>query len=275
MNEDTRIPLAPAASDMNYEKEFVPFFHVLADVAREITLRYFRRAYVIHEKDDKTPVTEADREIETSLRDRIQKQFPHHGIVGEEFGKENIQAEWVWVIDPIDGTKSFATGRPLFGTVIGLVHNNRPVVGLIDQGFTDERWVGITDQFCLHNNQRVRVAQDRPLERVRFLTAGPEMYQDGHRENFEALRQLTQWTLYGGDCYSYGQLASGFVDLVLERYLCLHDYIGLVPLVTGAGGHISDWEGKAITLSSGDTIIAASSSRLAKEVLSILNRGCP
>ena len=130
----------------DYEKEFAAFFNQAADVARAIALKYFRHVIAVDDKQDKSPVTQADREIERILRELIRKTFPTHGIVGEEFGQDNEQAEFVWVIDPIDGTKSFATGRPLFGTILGLMHNGKPVAGLIEQAFTKERWFGITDR---------------------------------------------------------------------------------------------------------------------------------
>ncbi|MGE3624146.1 MAG: inositol monophosphatase family protein, partial [Bdellovibrionales bacterium] len=126
----------------DYEKQFAAFFDQMADAARDVALAYFRKNLVVDEKDDRTPVTEADRGIEQKLRDVIRKTFPSHGIIGEEFGTENPEAEFVWVIDPIDGTKAFATGRPTFGTIIGLSHNGRPVAGLIDQAYTRERWFG-------------------------------------------------------------------------------------------------------------------------------------
>ncbi len=143
---------------MDYERAFAGFFDRMADAAGEIALRYFRTDLAVDEKDDHSPVTRADREIEAKLRTMIGEEFPSHGIVGEEHGCENEGAEFVWFIDPIDGTKSFAIGRPLFGTIIGLTHAGRPIAGLVDQAFTKERWFGVADTFCTHNGRRVKVA---------------------------------------------------------------------------------------------------------------------
>lgn len=259
-------------NSFDYEKEFEGFFNEMAEEARKIALKYFRSNLVVSDKDDKSPVTLADKEIEAKLRDMILKKYPTHGIVGEEYGKENETAEFVWVIDPIDGTKAFATGKPLFGTIIGLVHSNRPTVGLIDQAFTKERWFGVSDLFCRYNNQLTKVAPPRPLEGARFYTAAPEMFHGDVFEDFETLRKSTKWALYGCDCYAYGLLAIGSVDLVIEQYLGLHDIMGLIPVIKGAGGHVSDWNGKEIGLDSDGKIIAASCKPLAESALRILNR---
>jgi len=255
----------------DYEKEFKGFFDEMAEEARVIALKYFRSNLVVSEKNDKSPVTLADKEIEATLRDMIRKRYPAHGIIGEEYGKENETAEFVWVIDPIDGTRAFATGKPLFGTIIGLAHNGRPMVGLIDQAFTKERWLGVSDSFCRYNNQLTKVAPPRPLEAARFYTGNPELFHGDIFENFETLRKSTKWAFYECDCYAYGLLAIGSVDLVIEQCLGLHDIIGLVPIITGAGGYVSDWDGKEIGLGSGDKIVAASCKPLAESALRILN----
>jgi len=154
----------------DYEKHFAAFFNEAADIAGAVTLNYFRKEIPIDDKHDKSPVTQADREIEQKLRELIGKKFPDHGIVGEEFGASNENAEFVWVIDPIDGTRAFMTGKPLFGTIIGLMHAGKPVVGCIDQAFTKERWFGIADQYATHNGNPIKVAPPRALEDSRLYT---------------------------------------------------------------------------------------------------------
>jgi fructose-1,6-bisphosphatase/inositol monophosphatase family enzyme len=163
--------------NLDYERLFASSVNEMADLARDIALKYFRKHLAVMEKDDKSPVTKADKEIESRLREVINQRFPGHGIIGEEYGEESPDADFVWVIDPIDGTKAFATGKPLFGTIIGLVHNKRPVVGLIDQTFTKERWLGITDTLCYYNGQISKVAPPCSLDAARFYTAAPEMFQ--------------------------------------------------------------------------------------------------
>ena len=258
---------------LDYETPFAGFLTSLADAARETALHYFRRKdLVIDDKDDNTPVTAADREIEEKLRALIRKKYPAHGIIGEEFGVENENAEFVWAIDPIDGTKQFATGRPTFGTIIGLAHSGKPVMGVIDQAYTKERWLGVADKYCLFNGATVKVAAPRPLSAARLYTTTPDMFDGPHEKNFETLRKSVKWTQYSGDCYAYGLIALGWVDLVVERQLKVCDVIGLVPIIKGAGGFTSGWDGKDITLKSGDTMVAASSKALAQAALAIMRR---
>lgn len=244
----------------------------MANIAGEIALKYFRSQCEIRDKDDNTPVTIADREIEEKIRIYLEKHHPDHGIVGEEFGKDRTNAEFVWVIDPIDGTKAFATGKPLFGTIIGLAHEGKPVLGIIDQAFTRERWIGIKDGGTSYNGKPVSVALQRNYDQVRFYTAAPEMFHGEMFEAFEKLKDTFKWTLYGCDCYAYGLLSMGQIDLVIERNLGLHDIVGLIPIIGGAGGYVCDWSGRDITLQSGGNIIAASNKELANYVLEYLSK---
>jgi inositol-phosphate phosphatase / L-galactose 1-phosphate phosphatase / histidinol-phosphatase len=258
---------------LDYEKQFAGFFDELADAAGAIALHYFRGDLIVDDKDDKTPVTQADREIEQTLRAMIHKKFPGHGVIGEEFGGENENAEFVWVIDPIDGTTAFATGRPTFGTIIGLAHNGKPAVGLVDQAFTKERWFGVRDLFCRYNGKPAKVAKPRGLNAARFHTTTPSMFDGGYESIFEQLRKTTKMPCYSCDCYAYGLLTIGWIDLVIERKMKVPDLIGLVPLITGAGGFAGDWQGNPIGLVNDGTIVAASSKQLALEALEIMTRG--
>ncbi|HEU0118630.1 MAG TPA: histidinol-phosphatase [Alphaproteobacteria bacterium] len=260
------------SSAMNYETQFAAFFDQAADVARDVTLKYFRQNIPVDDKADKSPVTQADREIEQRLRELIKKTFPTHGIIGEEFGKENESAEFVWVIDPIDGTKSFITGRPLFGTIIGLMHNGKPAVGLIDQGYTKERWFGITGQFAKHNGKPIKIAPPRKLDQARLYTGSISMFDDENFENYLALCRAAKLTQYSTDCYAYGLLAMGWADIVVEQKLGLYDVAGVVPIITGAGGVMTDWDGNAIDASFKGKAVAASSKELAGEALALLKR---
>lgn len=260
-------------TDFNPYERFIPTINELADMARTIALKYFRTDMKLEDKNDKTPVTIADREIEKMMREYLMQNYPEHGVIGEEYGSFQEDAEFVWVIDPIDGTKAFATGKPLFGTIIGLTHRGKPILGLIDQAFTRERWVGCQGMTATYNGIPVKVAGERDLSDSRFYTAAPEMYHGERFENFEEVRKSVKWMLYGCDCYAYGLLAMGFVDAVVEQFLAVHDVIGLVPVIKSAGGYVTDWNGNEIDLNTDGRIIAASSPRLAKETLSILNRG--
>jgi inositol-phosphate phosphatase / L-galactose 1-phosphate phosphatase / histidinol-phosphatase len=253
---------------MDYARAFTGFFDRMADAAGEIALKYFRTEIAIDEKDDHSPVTQADREIEARLRSMIAEEFPSHGIVGEEHGSENEDAEFVWYIDPIDGTKSFAIGRPLFGTIIGLTHAGRPVAGLVDQAFTKERWFGISDTFCTHNGRRVKVATPRELKEARLYVGSPSTFHGKDcYAGYETLCRTAKWTQYSGDCYAYGLLASGWIDLIVECDLKAHDVVGVVPIISGAGGFISDWNGHAVDAATDGTVVAASTKQLAMDAI--------
>ena len=253
----------------DYEKNFLPFFDELADTSRAIALNYFRTNLAVDDKEDRTPVTQADKEIEEKLREMIHKKFPSHGIIGEEFGAENTNAEFVWVLDPIDGTKAFVCGIPLFGTIIGLTHNGVPKVGLVEQAYTKERWLGIADQFCRLNNKSVHVAPPRILEAARCYAFVPDKTDPNLQKGHEALRDKAKITRYYGDCYGYALLASGFIDLVIEQQLNVYDVIGLIPLIQGAGGWASDWQLQPADLSFKGGFIAASTKALAEEALAL------
>jgi len=255
---------------MNYEKDFAGFFNQLADAARLVALKYFRQVIPVDDKQDKSPVTQADREIEQVLRAMIRKTFPEHGIIGEEFGKDNEGAEFVWVIDPIDGTKSFATGRPLFGTIIGLMHNGLPKVGMVDQAYTKERWFGIDGVMATHNGEVIKVAAERTLPKARLYTGSLAMFDDSNLNNYLKLCRAAKWTQYSCDCYAYGLLAMGWADLVVEQQLGLHDIAGVAPIVTGAGGIVCDWQGKPIDMNFKGKAVAASSRDLAEEACKCL-----
>lgn len=256
----------------DYEKNFGGFFDRAADAARTIALKYFRREIPVSDKEDSSPVTAADREIEQKLRAMIGEAFPSHGIVGEEYGEQNAGAEFVWVIDPIDGTKSFITGRPQFGTIIGLMHGGRPVAGLIDQAFTAERWFGVASQFARHNGKPIRVAPPRTLKEARLCTGPFSMFEDGKLEDYIALCRAARHAQYNGECYAYGLLAMGWFDVVVEQGLKIHDVAGVVPIVTGAGGFAGDWELNSLTFDFGGSIVAASSLSLAREAVEAFAR---
>lgn len=254
----------------DYQKLFAPFMHQAADVARDVTMQYFRKVIPVDDKDDKSPVTEADRAIEKSLRAMINKAYPAHGIIGEEFGRENEGTEFVWCLDPIDGTKSFITGRPMFGTIIGLLHNGKPVAGIIDQAFTRERWFGIADVIATHNGTPVRVAPPRPLAASRLYTGSINMFEGVNFDGYLRLCHAAKLTQYACDAYAYGLLAMGWADVLVEQCLKLYDVAGAAPIITGAGGTITDWHGNPITIDFNGEAVAASNKDLALEAINLL-----
>lgn len=251
-------------------REFAALAHRLADRAGEIQRRYFRTPVAVEAKADASPVTVADREAEAAMRELIAAAYPDHGILGEEHGREGLDAEFVWVLDPIDGTKSFITGRPLFGTLIGLTHAGEPVLGVIDQAILGERWVGLKGEATAHNGRPARVRPCPRLEDAVLLTTSPDLFRGEERRAFDRLKERVRLPLYGGDCYGYGQLALGFVDLVVESGLEPYDFVALVPVIEGAGGRVTDWEGRGLGLDSPGRIVAAGDARAAAAARAVL-----
>ncbi len=229
----------------------------LADAAGAVIRRYFRQTIAIDDKSDLSPVTIADREAEAAMRRMIVHRFPEHGIIGEEHGSHRPDADYVWVLDPVDGTKSFISGIPLFGTLIALAWRGRPVLGIIDQPVAGERWIGAAGRPTTLNGAPIRTRACPALERATLFTTAPELFAGTEAAGFERLRRAVKLTRYGADCYAYAVLATGFVDLVVESGLKPHDFAALVPVIEGAGGSVTDWQGNPVGLGSPGQIIAA------------------
>ncbi len=242
----------------------------LADVGGVIARKHFRSDVDIVDKADLSPVTVADLEIEAAMRPLIEEAFPEHGIFGEEHGKTRIDAEYVWVLDPIDGTQGFVTGKPLFGSLIALALNGKPVVGVIDAPATGERWIGAVKQPTTFDGQEVRSRKCRTLADAWLYATSPHMFEGESLAAFERLRGQVKKTNYGADCYAYGLLANGSVDLVCEASLQPYDFMALVPVIEGAGGVITDWEGRALGISSGDRVLAAGDATVHAAALDVL-----
>jgi myo-inositol-1(or 4)-monophosphatase len=224
---------------------FKPFLRELAEVSGDVICRWFRRKdFGLEFKADDSPVTLADREAEAIMRDRITKRFPGHGILGEEHGTDRVDAEWVWVLDPIDGTKAFATACPLFGTLIGLLHAGKPVLGCIHQPILRQLMIGDGKTTTL-NGEAVRVRTTPTIEEATALLSdfhNGGRFQDG--PSHDALLRRVRLARTWGDCYGYLLLSSGWADICLDPIMNAWDVLPLVPVVQGAGGVISDWQGK-------------------------------
>ena len=258
----------------DYESLFSSFLQQAAEAAGTIARGYFRQNIPVDNKQDRSPVTQADREIEARLREMIAKTFPGHGMIGEEYGCENEGVEFVWCLDPIDGTKSFITGRPLFGTIVGLLHNGQPVAGLIDQPFTRERWIGIAGRPSTHNGVPIHVAPPRKLDDGRLYTGSLDMFEGDPFAAYLRLCRTARLAQYSCDCYAYGLLAMGWCDVVVERGLKVYDIAGVIPIIVGAGGVVLDWQGRLFSMAhfTGE-LVAASSWELALEVVAICATG--
>jgi inositol-phosphate phosphatase/L-galactose 1-phosphate phosphatase/histidinol-phosphatase len=246
------------------------FVDHLTEASREVIAQYFRHPINIDAKDDESPVTIADRETERSLRKLINERFPDHGIFGEEFGQENVDSQYVWVLDPIDGTRSFITGTPTFGTLISLLEDGDPVLGVIDMPAMDERWIGDGKSGTRVNGQKCSVSQREQLNGCRLASTSPDMFSAEQLVNFKKLLGRTSFYRYGGDCYNYALLASGHIDLVVESDLQLYDFSALVPVVEGAGGVITDWQGQPLTMQSKGDVVAAASLALHSQAIELL-----
>ncbi|HKW53420.1 MAG TPA: histidinol-phosphatase [Stellaceae bacterium] len=236
----------------------------LADAAGAIVRGYFRQKIAVDDKGDLTPVTIADREAEAAMRRLIEERFPAHGIIGEEHGRLRPDAEHVWVLDPIDGTKSFISGIPLFGTLIALIRRGRPVLGVVDQPILRERWVGAVSRATTLNGAAVRTRPCPSLAAATLFSTAPEiMFKGADADGFARLRGAVKLARNGADCYAYAQLASGFIDLVVEGGLKPYDYCAMVPVIEGAGGVITDWQGGALDLNSDGRVVACGDPTLA------------
>ncbi|MEX0759645.1 MAG: inositol monophosphatase family protein [Tistlia sp.] len=225
-------------------ESFVEVAGALAEAASAVTRRWFRGDFRIEDKADESPVTVADRETEQAMRAVLAERLPQHGIVGEEWGRERAEAEWVWVLDPIDGTRAFVTGNPLFGTLISLAWRGRPCLGIIEMPMLGERWLGVAGRPTSFSDARgsrpVAVRDVGGLDQAILRTTSPDMFSGDSEAAWRRLRSGVKSTLYGGDLFCYGQLASGYVDLVCENGLQPYDFMALVPVLAGAGAIASD-----------------------------------
>lgn len=249
------------------DAEIIVLAERLADAAGAAIRPFFRQKLEIETKGDLSPVTAADRASEAAMRAILEAERPDDGIIGEEYGRVREDARYVWVLDPIDGTRAFIAGRPLFGTLIALLDDGRPVLGIIDQPIIGDRWVGAEARPTLFNGEPARTRSCASLAEARVGTTSPQAFPAADFPVFERLRVDARDTLYGGDCHNYGLVASGHLDLVIESGLQLYDFAALVPVVEGAGGRMTDWQGRPLGRESGGQVIAAGDVSLVEDVL--------
>ena len=259
--------------------DFSKFVEDLASLSGDIIIPFFRSSIGAEDKSRGgafDPVTEADRAAESAIRRKILEAFPDHGIIGEEFGDHNPDAEYVWLIDPIDGTKSFVSGLPLWGTLIGLRRRDKAVYGLMHQPFIRERflgdgkvayWRGLSAS-SVAIEKILRTRDCHKLAQATIMTTSPLLLDDAQREKYRRVEKATRLHRYGGDCYAYCMLAAGFVDVVIEAGLKPYDVAALIPIVEGAGGVITTWDGGSAH--DGGAVIAAGDRRIHAEALRLL-----
>ena len=253
--------------------DFSAFVNELASLSGETILPFFRTALSVTDKGNGQfdPVTAADHAAENAMRALIRQTFPEHGVIGEEFGSDRPDAEYVWVLDPIDGTKSFMAGMPAWGTLIALTRFGEPVFGMMNQPFIGERFSG--DGMAAHytgpaGNRDLRVRACETLADAVMFTTSPLLMNEADRKAFGKVEAAVRLSRYGGDCYAYCMLAAGHVDLVIETGLKPYDIVALVPIIAGAGGIVTTWEnGSPIN---GGRIVAASDKRVHAAALEML-----
>jgi myo-inositol-1(or 4)-monophosphatase len=256
--------------------DFAAFIDQLATVSGEAILPFFRTSLGVEDKGlgrGFDPVTAADRAAESAMRALIKESFPEHGIVGEEYGNERSQAEYVWVLDPIDGTKSFITGMPAWGSLIGLTRNGMPVFGMMHQPFIRERFSGDGGAARYRGPAGERDLRVRPcaaLADAMMFTTSPRLMNEADRAAFGRVEGAVRLSRYGGDCYAYCMLAAGHVDLVIETGLKPHDIMALIPIIEGAGGVVTNWEGQSAV--AGGRVVAAGDARVHEAALKLLVR---
>lgn len=271
------------------EKGVPQVIREMAHVSGEAILPHFRQRMDVENKLASTlkpegvafdPVTIADKNAEAALRKFINKTFPDHGILGEEYGAENLDAEFVWVLDPIDGTRAFVSGLPLWGTLIGLYHDGSPVLGAMIQPFLDEIYVGggnhswlgaMSDETDL---KRLKTSQKPDLSETTLFTTEPALFQQEERERYEVLEKSCQLHRYSTDCYGYAMVAAGFGDLTVEAGFQIYDIAALIPLIRAAGGVVTDWQGKPIEgliHKNRLQVLASANSKIHMDALNIIN----
>jgi len=266
----------PRLLDEEERANFGGFSFALADAAKAVTLAHFDTPIGVEVKPDHPsgydPVTIADRDAERAIRDLLDTHYPDHGIRGEEYGVKDARSEFHWVLDPIDGTRAFISALPVWGTLIALTRKGRPVLGIMDQPVTGERFFGLGDAAWLYkNDQQQRALKTRPCEGLQtatLCTTDPNLFTPKERPAFEMLRQKTRLQRYGLDCYAYAALARGGVDLVIETGLQDYDIAALIPIVEGAGGTVTNWSGG--TAWHGGQVLATGDKRVHDEALALL-----
>ena len=254
--------------------DFSRFVNELADVSGQAILPFFRSTLAPENKARGgafDPVTEADRAGEAAMRQLIRRTFPSHGIVGEEFGADRPDAEYVWVLDPIDGTRAFVSGLPTWGTLIGLTRNGAPAYGLMHQPFTGERFFGDGGSAGFRGrdgDRRLRVRRCGALAEATIMTTSPRLLEGEALAAYDRVERETRLARYGCDCYAYCMVAAGHADLVIEAGLKPYDIVALIPIVEGAGGVVTDWRGGPAI--DGGSVVAAGDRRIHEAALRLL-----
>lgn len=255
---------------MTVGDDLINFAVEMADVARKHITDRNRKNIAISLKPDRSYVTEMDVSIEKLLRSMIRTKYPEHGIIGEELDWVEPDADYVWVLDPIDGTASYIAGMPVYGTLIALAFKGVPVLGIIDIPPVDARWIGVSGRQTTKNGVACSVGKCDSLASAIMSTSNPDFYEPAELPALDCLRSRTSWRIYGGASLAYGLLAQGGTDIALDTGLKIYDFAPFRPIIEGADGVISDWDGQAITLKTGKRILAAGNVDQHREILQLI-----
>ena len=251
---------------------FLKHGEIMADLARSFIRRSILIKPKIEYKIDGSPVTNFDIEVEGILRKYIHDKYPEHGIIGEELTAVNPNSEFVWLVDPIDGTLAFLTGIPVYGTLISLLHDGFPILGIIDIPMTGDRWVGQKNKKTLYNGRFIKTSDCNSLSEATLSTSSPDHYDETNLNVLKTLQSATIQTVYGGSCVAYGQIASGKIDLGIDANFDIHDFLPLVPIIEGAGGLLTNWQGETLSKESGtENMLASANSYLHDKALEKIN----
>ena len=249
---------------------FLAFAQEIANESRALLVAAAEDAPRVDLKQDASFVTATDRAVEARLRERINAAFPDHGIMGEEYGSERLDAEFVWVLDPIDGTAAWVAGIPVYGTLISLAHGGKPLLGVIDLPATGERFTGISGEGAWHNGKPIRCRKGTALADAYMTSSNPRFIPDADRPAFERLDNAVQFTQYGGSCYSYACLARGRTDLAVDAGFDAYDLFAPTAIIEGAGGVVADWHGGPLDLRWKGCVVAAGDQALLESALTAL-----
>ncbi len=255
----------------DFTSQVTHFAERLADESRSILREVAGQTPDIEIKADDSYVTKTDKRIEARLREIIDAEYPEHGILGEEHGARDLDAEYVWVLDPIDGTAPFIAGIPVYGTLIGLARAGRPWLGIIDHPATSDRWVGISGEWATFNGEPIHTRPCADLGSALMTNSNPDYFAPDQHKGFVALRDRVHYTQYGGSCYAYGVLASGRTDFAVDGGLDPFDIFAPAAVIEGAGGVITDWSGERFTLNWHGLVLATGTPDLHARALRLLS----
>ena len=263
--------------NIKINNDIILFANKLADISADIIKKYFRQDNIFNfEKEDNSPLTIVDTEVETILRAEIEKKYPEHHIAGEELSDVQGISPYKWHIDPIDGTSSFVMGLPIFTTLIALTYHGSPIFGLINQPINNERWQGGEIYQTNYNGKNLKIAKDTNLEQAILATTSPYLFNDRQLTKFDLIRKKTKYQKYGGtfiggDAYLYAMLAMGYIDIIIEANLKPYDFLAPTAIIKAAGGIITNWQGEKIDENSNGEIIACNNSKLHQNIIKLLN----